>query len=244
MLDTPRPFFDLRAFASSAAARAAERAGEPGDAYLGRRHLLHLDDGPVTCGVIALPAGSGRMPASDADEFVIALDGEVNFGGNLKLRANESAVLPAGASQSWSTDGPATLVFMRYEVAAGGSDGDRAPVAIDEGAPLQPSGAPLAELLIGSTPDCRNHTDFCSMDGTFVCGTWDSTPYHRRPMFYRHHELMHLLDGSVTFEDEDGSRATFERGDIFIVRRGARCSWESRVPVKKVYAIYRPAAQD
>ena len=47
-------------------------------------------------------------------------------------------------------------------------------------------------------PSCRNFTDYRSADGEFVCGTWDSTPYHRRAMFYRHYELMYLLEGSVT----------------------------------------------
>ena len=242
MLDIPRPFFDLRAFASNAAAQAAEQPDASGDPYLARRQLLHLDDGPVTCGIISLPAGNGSVPALDGDEFVIVLDGELSFGGDFTLRANESAVLPAGTAFSWSADGPARLIFMRYQAAAAAHDQRPAPVRIDESAQLEPSGAPLAELLAGPTPSCRNHTDFTSADGTFLCGTWDSTPYHRRPMFYRHHELMHLLEGSVTFEDEGGSRATFGKGDIFIVRRGARCSWESRVDVKKVYAIYRPAA--
>jgi uncharacterized cupin superfamily protein len=59
-------------------------------------------------------------------------------------------------------------------------------------------------------------------------------------MRYPHYELMHLLEGSVTFVDETGRTATFSRGDIFLVEQGARCSWESREQVAKVYAIYRP----
>ena len=31
-------------------------------------------------------------------------------------------------------------------------------VPIDETAPLEPSNAPLAELLVGPKPSCRNHT--------------------------------------------------------------------------------------
>ena len=112
---------------------------------------------------------------------------------------------------------------------------------IDETAPLEPSGAPLAELLVGPTPSCRNHTDYRSDNGEFVCGTWDSTPYHRSTMPYRHYELMHLLDGAVTFEDGAGRSGTFHKGDVFLVEQGADCSWLSEVHVKKVYAIYRPA---
>jgi uncharacterized cupin superfamily protein len=113
-------------------------------------------------------------------------------------------------------------------------------VPIDTAAPLEPSNPPLAELLVGPTPSCRNHTDYSSASGEFVCGTWDSTPYHRRPMTYRHIELMHLLEGAVTFRDASGS-ATFSKGDIFLAARGAQCAWLSEVHVKKVYAIHRPA---
>jgi len=58
-------------------------------------------------------------------------------------------------------------------------------------------------------------------------------------MPYRHIELMHLLDGSVTFQDASGS-VTFSKGDIFLAARGAECAWISEVHVKKVYAIHRP----
>ena len=46
-------------------------------------------------------------------------------------------------------------------------------------------------------------------------------------MLYRHYELMHLLEGSVTLVDETGRTGTFVRGDIFLVEQGARCSWDS-----------------
>ncbi|VWB24450.1 cupin [Burkholderia latens] len=127
---------------------------------------------------------------------------------------------------------------MRYQN-GGSADGTIVPI---DGAPqLAPSGAPLAELLLTPTPQCRNQTDYRSADGQFTCGTWDSTPYHRTAMLYHHYELMYLLEGSVTFVDEAGRRATFSRGDIFLVEQGAKCSWESLGHVAKVYAIFRPA---
>lgn len=158
--------------------------------------------------------------------------------GTLVLADGASAVLPRGAGFTWRCAAPATLIYVRYKQGAP-SDGTLVP--IDESAPLEPSGTPLAELLIGPTPQCRNHTDLRSADGEFVCGTWDSTPYHRRPMHYRHYELMHLLEGAVTLEDEGGERRTFSKGDVFLVEQHAQCSRESRKHVKKVYVIYRPA---
>ena len=57
--------------------------------------------------------------------------------------------------------------------------------------------------------------------------------------YIEHIELMHLLEGSASFEDATGS-VTFGRGDIFLAARGAECAWISEVHVKKVYAIHRP----
>jgi uncharacterized cupin superfamily protein len=60
-------------------------------------------------------------------------------------------------------------------------------------------------------------------------------------MSYRHHELIHLLEGNFTFEDETGRIGTFFPGDIVLAEQHAQCSWEHREHVTKVYAIYRPA---
>ena len=223
-----RSFVDLRAFAATARVAGAD--------YADARAALPLPAGPVTVDVLRLDGGAGTLTL-DGDEFVIVLSGSLTLD-VATLDAGDSAVVPAGAAFHWRA-GPGTVaIAMRC---TSGPAGAGAVVPIDHDAPLAPSGAPLAELLVGETPSCRNHTDYRSANGEFVCGTWDSTPYHRRPMAYRHYELMHLLDGAVTFVDETGRSATFAKDDVFLVEQGAQCSWDSRVPVKKVYAIYRPA---
>lgn len=236
-----RSFVDLRAFADRAveAASSARKGGE--DPFLACRHLLPTTPGPITVGVVRLPPGSGKVAAMPADEFLIVHAGKMTLeanGRSLVLEANVGVVLTRGAGLAWSTDEGATLIFLSR---AGGPQDEPAMISIEQGAELTTSGSPLAELLVGPTPHCRNHTDYRSPDGEFVCGTWDSTPYHRLSMPYRHFELMYLLEGSVTFVDGAGRTSTFARGDIFLVEQGAHCSWESREHVKKVYAIYRPA---
>lgn len=181
------------------------------------------------------------MKSLPADEFVIVCDGTLTItrqDGTLVLGLNDSAVLQHGMEFAWSAEGPVSLIFMRYS-GSKAEEGGLTPIA--KAPPLAPSGAPLAELLVGPTPACRNYTDYRSADGEFTCGNWDSAPYHRRAMSYRHYELMYLLEGSVTFEDEAGRRGTFSKGDIFLVEQHAQCSWESLAHVAKVYAIYRPA---
>lgn len=237
-------FHDLRRFAAEAEVDAVLQADpETGDAdpFLDSRRLLDLPESPVSVGVILLPAGSGAVPALAADEFVIVSSGQLVLeaaGARQVLEAGNSAVIRRGTGFVWSAAEPTRVIFMRY---AHASAGDAAIVPIDEQAPLQPSGAPLAELLLTPTPNCRNFTDYRSDDGEFVCGTWDSTPYTRSAMAYRHYELMYLLQGEVTFVDCSGRSGTFGEGDIFLVQQHANCSWESLVDVKKVYAIWRPA---
>ena len=230
-----RSFIDLRVWAASATAAVAS-----GDAFLSARASLSLSDGPITVGLIALPKGAGRVEAMPADEFVIVETGAVEIeqdGRVIAMVEGDSVMLRGGAAFGWTASSDSRLLYMRR---TGGSAGDGTIIPIDTHAPLAPSGAPLAELLVGPTPLCRNFTDYKSEDGEFMAGTWDSTPYHRRAMTYGHYELMYLLDGSVTFVDGEGTKGTFGKGDIFLVEKGASCSWDSQVAVKKIYAIYRP----
>ncbi|QGP81070.1 cupin domain-containing protein [Sphingobium sp. CAP-1] len=231
-----RSFIDLRAWAAGATVTAGE-----GDPFLAARAALPLADGPISAGLIALPQGAGMVAAMPADEFIIVESGSVRIAGgdvDMALAEGDSLVLRGGASFAWTADADSRLLYMRR---SGGPAGDATIIPVDADAPLAPSGAPLAELLVGPTPQCRNNTDWKSEDGEFMAGTWDSTPYHRRAMRYGHFELMYLLDGSVTFVDEVGAEGTFAKGDIFLVEQGASCSWDSRVHVKKIYCIYRPA---
>jgi len=238
---TPPSFVDLRQFARDPSQGKAMAAPPGADRFVAGRRCLDWAPGPVTAGVIALGAGAGAVPSMPADEFIIVDEGSVTLtcpDAVLTLAAGESAVIQQGAAFSWSADSPASLIFVRYN---GSQPGERAIVPIKQDPQLEPSGAPLAELLLTPTPACRNYTDYRSADGEFMCGTWDSTRYHRRAMPYRHFELMYLLQGSVTFVDETGRAGTFAQGAIFLIEQGATCSWESREHVAKVYVIYRPA---
>jgi len=231
-----RSFIDLRRFAESPDGATPDRSG---DAYLTARRYLDLPAGPVSVGLITLDGSEGLVGELPGDEFIILLTGELTIacgGDPFRLTPDRSAVIPGGRSFTWRAAAGTSALFMRYD----GPVGAAAPLTIDEAGSLAPSNPPLAELLVGPTPQCRNRTDYRSVDGEFICGVWDSTPYYRLSMPYRHYELMHLLKGAVTFEDAAGRRATFSAGDIFLIEQGAECSWFSDVDVAKVFAIYRP----
>lgn len=208
--------------------------------YLTGRRRLPLPDGPVTVESAMLSSGRTGQVVLPGDEFVLVLSGAVRFrqkGQELQIGAGEAAVVIRNQPLEWAADEAAELIVMRCT--AGGSADE--PVAIDISAPLSPSNPPLADLLVGPTPSCRNHSDFRSATGEFTCGTWDSTPYHRRPMEFRHFELMRLLEGEVTFIDQHGRSGTFGPDNVVLFVKGGAASWESRSHVKKIYATYRPA---
>lgn len=222
--------------------RAEWPAADHGQAgsYLSGRRRLPLTDGPVTIESVLLSSGGSGQAVLPGDEFVIVLSGAVRFrqkGQELQIGAGEAAVVLRDQPLEWAADEPAELIVMRCS--AGGSADE--PVLIDTAAPLAPSNPPMAELLLGPTPSCRNHSDFRSTTGEFVCGTWDSTPYHRRLMEFRHFELMRLLEGEVTFADRHGRSGTFGAGDVVLFVQDGAASWESRSHVKKIYSTYRPA---
>lgn len=220
---------DLRAYAVGAA---------PSNDWVGGRAAPAFADEAANVSALA-PRGNGRVESPTCDEFVIVIAGrlEIEGGGRrLVLEADQSAVLPVGVSFDWRAADDTLAIVYSAPAAEPGTL--RTPAPIDTTAKLSPSNPPLAELLVGPTPSCRNHSDYWSATREFVCGTWDSTPYHRRQMPYRQVELMLLLDGSVTFADETG-RVTHSKGDLFVAIRGPGCSWISEVYVKKVYATQR-----
>jgi len=212
-----------------------------GDPFNEGGRQLDLGPGPVTAGAIRLAPGEGRVVGQPADEFLLVLTGrltlEVN-GRRFELEAGDSVAISPDTAFEWRCSRHTVLASLRHASAAGDH---AAPCVMDPATERLPSGPPLPELLTTPTPQCRNHTQYASADGAFVCGVWDSTPYARKAMTYGHHELMHLREGAVTLADEDGRVATFDEGDVLLIRRGARCSWTSERPVTKVFAIYRPA---
>jgi uncharacterized cupin superfamily protein len=235
----PAAFVDVGGFAERCRDVSAPAKD---DAFVANRTWLDLPPGAVSIAAGRVEAGAGEIPALPGDECVFVRAGRLTLAHGertFELAAGEQVVIPRGVPLRWSsTDGAR---FVAFRCVGGGGASVEEPVHVDTDAPLAPSNPPLAELLIGPTPQCRSHADYRSSSGELVCGTWDSTPYHRHPMTFRHYELMHLLAGRVTFVDVDGPSGTFGAGDLVLFVMGGACAWESRDYVKKAYAYYRPA---
>lgn len=204
--------------------------------------VLPVRAGPCEIFVTAVGAGQGGHVEDRGDTWIFARDGAITLEAGAQrivVEPGTSVVIARGTAFRWQAAGPLSIIGMRYLDGVAEGKGIS---AIDNAAPLRPSSPPADDVLISEKPSCRSNNVFRSASGEFQCGTWDSTPYQRIPIFFRHSELMHLLEGEVTFTDEAGRTATFRKGDTFIIEQGARCSWASFVPVAKIYAQFKPAA--
>ena len=229
-------FRDIRELIS----RATPVMAEPRDSYLDSRREIVAPQGPIAI-FATWPTGGGHVEAMPGDEFVCVLSGALTITtgqAEVSLPVDSSGVIPGGIAFDWTAEPGTVAVIMR---STSGPVAKGEPLLIDESAPLNPSNPPVAELLIGETPSCRSFSDFKSVSGEFSCGTWDSTPYHRKPMLFGHCELMHILDGAVTFSDQDGRVGTFGKGSIVLLEHGGELGWKSDVYVKKVFSHFRAA---
>jgi uncharacterized cupin superfamily protein len=223
---------DVRAYAAGTA---------PSGDWLDGRAEPAFADAAARVAALAL-RGEGQVEALADDEFILVLEGQLTIesgAGTLVIERENGGVVPVGTSFTWRASDDLLAIIYSAPTPAVGTPA--VPVLIDQSAPLTPSNPPAAENLIGETPACRNHTDYLSANTEFVCGTWDSTPYHRRRIPYRQVELMFLLEGSVTFADDAG-QVNFTAGDVCLFVRGDGCSWLSEEHVKKIYATQRPVA--
>lgn len=223
--------FDMAAYAEGTT---------PSTDWLNGRAAPAYADAAACVAAFAL-RGEGQVEVLANDEFVLVLKGRLEIAsdaGTLVVEPNNGGVVPVGTRFTWrASDDLLAIVYSAPSQARGNA---AAPLLIDQNAPLAPSNPPLPENLLGPVPTCRNHSDYVSANTEFACGTWDSTPYHRRRISYRQVELMYLLQGKVTFSDDSGS-VTFKAGDVCMFVRGGGCAWLSEEHVKKIFAIQRPA---
>ena len=231
MADHPA-FLDI----SAMAARVCQ--GTPAADFTSGSHKAELHGPEVDVGILHIQ-GQGTHSESAGDLFLLVLQGALQVeaaGQSATLNVGEACMITRGTTLNWSASQATGVAFMRHihsqTVAA-------SLTLVDLNAQMAPSGAPLADLLIGPTPQCRNHTDIKSADGIFSVGTWDSTPYHRKPMHFVHYEMMYVLDGAVTITDAHGVGQTFSKGQVVLAEKGADLAWESTVFVKKIFAYWK-----
>jgi uncharacterized cupin superfamily protein len=157
------------------------------------------------------------------------------------LKPGDAVVVPQGVNYCWRQLSACRLFYFRIKDRGGRPHpGPLTVMRIHRKISLSPLPPPARELITSAPPTQRGRTYFTSASGDMSIGVWESTPYARRLTTPQHHELMHLIQGAVTYTDEAGAEQSFAAGDTFLVPRGTPNAWTSRELVRKIYASHRP----
>lgn len=207
------------------------------DPFGDHRQVAWIGDDGVSAGMVQF-SGQANIEDFPHSETLVVHAGHVRLrsaGQTLELGVGTSAVIGRGTHLSVEASHGSEWAFCAVALAA-------APLKpgltlLERHTHLNPSAPPEPAILIGPAPQCRALNLFDDASTELRIGIWDSTPYARHGRPHKLHELMHLLEGSVTLRDDAGSEVTVNPGDSVFVAKGAPCAWDSTVYVRKVYAV-------
>jgi uncharacterized cupin superfamily protein len=155
------------------------------------------------------------------------------------VSAGESFFIPKGRRCIWNQAGYVKKIMVLFD---DGSDAGTSPIfKIDPAAVLRPSAPPSADVLLSPSPVQNTREYFENASGEFTVGVWDTTGYQRKLIRFPRHELMHVLEGSVTLTGGDGAGRTFHAGDTFFAPMGTENAWASEGYLRKIFMIFEPA---
>lgn len=217
----------------------------------GQQHgHLWLDDAVsgLMVGVWACSPMTGRMGPWSTNEVMILLEGAVTIdhadGSQLQVTAGEAFFIPKGTICSWRQEGDLKKFFVIHSDASGlAADDDARRLKarkIDPTPALAPADGPDAAMLLSTAPTCREAVAFTDLTGQLTAGVWSATPYRRKAAPFARHEMMHVLDGTVTLSDGAGREETFVGGDTCFVTKGAVVGWSSATEVRKLFCSFSP----
>jgi len=217
-------------------------AGEP----VQRGHVYHNDEANgLMTGVWDCTPFTAKPGPYDVNEFMLVLEGSITIiddnGGEETINTGESFIIPKGLPCTWKQTEYARKFFVIFNDASGMAPEDPSALKIirpDPGTALAPMEVDASQPFVGDLPTQNIDLCFGDMTGQMTTGVWDSTPFEREPFAFPRHELMHLLEGSVTISDGQGGAETFVAGDTFFIPRGPVVGWKSTEYVRKIFVIF------
>jgi uncharacterized cupin superfamily protein len=75
-------------------------------------------------------------------------------------------------------------------------------------------------------------------DKDVASGVWSSNTFSGKLRKASNTEVIHLLKGSVTFEDKNGKETVFKAGDTVLIPRGTEFAWKKSSDMKEYWAIF------
>ncbi|AZE99324.1 putative enzyme of the cupin superfamily [Pseudomonas orientalis] len=236
-MSSPRILLLARADGSRVASVFSTGASSVQDPFGDCRELAWRGDDGVSAGRVCL-SGEAVIEDFPHSETLVVHAGHVVLSSaqqTLQLGVGASAVIGRGTRLTVQASAGSQWAFCAVDQTDAPT---RAGLTLlDPYTSLNPSAAPDPGILIGPAPQCRALNLFDDTVTGLRIGIWDSTPYARHVRPHPLHELMHLLEGSVTLEDNEGGEVTVNTGDTVFVAKGAPCAWTSTVYVRKVYVV-------
>jgi uncharacterized cupin superfamily protein len=198
----------------------------------------------LSAGVWEAEANLGRWMKWPVHEFMVIVEGEVvvvEEDCETVIGPGESFFIPKGRRCIWNQSGYAKKFMVIFDDPSGIAGNQSQPIIkIDPNVKLVPSTPPSAEALHSPVPSQHTYEYFRDATGQLTVGVWQTTGYHRKLIDFPRFELMHLLEGTVTFEDDKGFSQSFKSGDTFFVPMGTPNSWKSEGTLRKIYCIFQP----
>ncbi len=198
----------------------------------------------LTAGIWEQQANESNWLNYPVNEWMLLLDGEVVIveeHTTTSIKAGESFIIPKGLRCRWTQPGYVKKFFVIHDDASGlVNAGPLRVIKIDKRVKLEPATPPAAATLLSPAPVQHAHGYFSDATGQLNIGVWDTTGYHRKLIDFPRHELMHLIEGSVTFEDDHGRQQSFKAGGTFFVPMGTPNSWKSEGTLRKIFVIFQP----
>lgn len=219
------------------AADFAQAALGPNDPFGTLRQIAYRGDDGVSAGIVqgAVECVVEHYPHV---EMLVVHAGQVSLQDeqhNLELGVGDSVVIGHGTALRIQASAGSLWAFCAYQQGSVAAKPGLTPLPAY--VPLNPSLAPDEQILLGPAPQCRSHNAYADTASNLLIGVWDSTPYARRSRPHKVHELMHLIEGSVTLTLENGAELRVNRGDSVFVPLGVPCAWTSTVYVRKFYVV-------
>jgi len=205
---------------------------------------LWLDDKArgLSAGIWEQGANESRWMDYPVTEFMAVLEGEVVIieeKRSVTIKAGQSFIIPKGLRCRWTQPGHVKKFFVIF-TGPEKADPSAGTIIVDTEAPLSPSEPPPASMLNSPVPTQHTREVYTDPSGQFTVGVWQTTGYERKLIDFTRHELMHLLEGSVTFTDDKGRTQSFKAGDTFFVPLGTPNAWKSEGTLRKIYCIFQP----
>lgn len=98
---------------------------------------------------------------------------------------------------------------------------------------------PAAEPLDGPVT-VRSRVDFATEDRRIISGIWESELGHSRWEFLTRGEIIHVIEGSMTVEEDGGEALEINAGDTAYFPIGWCGTWTVTQKLRKVYVVYKP----